>query len=126
MCSWRRSTVEHGAVLTLIWLVALGLFNSVVSAFYYVRVFKAMFLREPGRTAARTIDPADRLPIVLGTLMVVIFGLMPDWLLGPMQAAAVPMLTGSTQVDRLEAPKAKAGPRPRAAPRPRHRITARA
>ncbi len=32
----------------LIWLVALGLFNSVVSAFYYVRVLKAMFLREPG------------------------------------------------------------------------------
>ena len=25
-----------------------GLFNSVVSAFYYVRVLKAMFLREPG------------------------------------------------------------------------------
>ena len=34
--------------LTLIGLVALGLFNSVVSAFYYVRVLKAMFLRASG------------------------------------------------------------------------------
>src|SRR5208283_3232761 len=34
--------------LTLMGLVALGLMNSVVSAFYYVRVLKAMFLREPG------------------------------------------------------------------------------
>ena len=32
--------------------MALGLFNSVVSAFYYVRVLKAMFLREPGDEAA--------------------------------------------------------------------------
>ncbi len=43
---------------TLIWLVALGLFNSVVSAFYYVRVLKAMYLREPG--ARRWRRPAGR------------------------------------------------------------------
>src|SRR6185437_16348108 len=39
----------HGARLTLLWLVGLGLLNSVVSAFYYVRVLKAMFLRSPTR-----------------------------------------------------------------------------
>jgi hypothetical protein len=73
--------------------VALGLFNSVVSAFYYVRVLKAMFLREPG---AKRLAPADRgiyLPIVLATIVVVIFGVMPDSLMSVMQAAAVPMLT---------------------------------
>jgi len=78
---------------TLIWLVALGLFNSVVSAFYYVRVMKAMFLREPG---AKRLAPASRgiyLPIVLGTVVVVIFGVMPGSLMSVMQAAAVPMLT---------------------------------
>ena len=40
-----------GTRLTLIGLVALGLMNSVVSAFYYVRVLKAMFLREPAAGA---------------------------------------------------------------------------
>ncbi len=44
--------------LTLIGLVALGLINSVVSAFYYVRVLKALFLREP--TGARRLARADR------------------------------------------------------------------
>ena len=35
------------------------------------------------------------MPIVLGTIVVVIFGFMPDSLMGVMQAAAVPMLTES-------------------------------
>ena len=64
----------------------------MVSAFYYVRVLKAMFLREPGETAAGAGEPAIAVPIVLGTVVVVIFGLMPDSLMGVMQAAAVPML----------------------------------
>ena len=67
--------------ISLIWLVALGLFNSVVSAFYYVRVLKAMFLREPGEKRLAPPSRAIALPIVLGTLVVVIFGIMPDSLI---------------------------------------------
>ena len=90
--------------VTLIWLVALGLFNSVVSAFYYVRVLKAMFLREPGE---RRLAPATRhieLPIVMGTLMVVVLGVMPGMLVEPMQAAAKTMLTGQLEVKPLQSP----------------------
>jgi NADH-quinone oxidoreductase subunit N len=84
---------EESQKSTLIWLVALGLMNSVVSVFYYVRVLKAMFLREPG---ARKLAPPDRgisIPIVLGTVVVTVFGLMPASLMSMMQGAAVPMLT---------------------------------
>ena len=87
--------------VTLIWLVALGLFNSVVSAFYYVRVLKAMYLREPG---ARRLAPAGgsiQLPILLGALIMIVCGVVPDALLGPMQAAAVPMLTSSSPMPAL-------------------------
>ena len=57
---------RHADRLTLIWLVALGLFNSVVSAFYYVRVLKAMFLREPGRRGgSRRPTGSIAVPIVL-------------------------------------------------------------
>ena len=61
-CSWKRSnqTDDDRSRSRLIWLVALGLFNSVVSAFYYVRVLKAMFLREPGDEAAGPGEPGDR------------------------------------------------------------------
>ncbi len=92
--------------VTLIWLVALGLFNSVVSAFYYVRVLKAMFLREP---SAKRLAPAGRpiaVPIVLGTIVVVIFGVMPASLMNVMQAGAVPMLTDPVDVPPPRAPVA--------------------
>jgi NADH-quinone oxidoreductase subunit N len=84
--------------VTLIWLVALGLFNSVVSAFYYVRVLKAMFFRS---SSGKRLGPATRpvaAPIAIATFVVVIFGVMPDWLIGMMQAAAVPMLTTPASV----------------------------
>lgn len=83
----------------LVWLVALGLFNSVVSAFYYVRVLKAMYLREPG---ARPLAPASRpiaLPIVLGAMLMVVCGVFPDALLSSMQAAAMPMLMSSSAAE---------------------------
>ena len=80
--------------VTLIWLVALALFNSVVSAFYYVRVLKAMFLRQPGSMRLAPASRAITLPIVLGTLVVVMFGIMPDSLMRLMQAGA------ATHVDR--------------------------
>jgi NADH-quinone oxidoreductase subunit N len=99
--------------VTLIWLVALALFNSVVSAFYYVRVLKAMFFREPGAQRLAPAEAAISLPILAGTLVVIVFGLMPDWLMGVMQAAASPMLTAPVQVQRLETPaNAQAAPRP--------------
>lgn len=83
------------ASITLVGLVALGLFNSVVSAFYYVRVLKAMFLR----TGRGTIKPASRaiaVPVVIGTFVVIFFGCYPNTLLESMNVSAVEMLTSST------------------------------
>ena len=61
--------------LTLLWLVMLGLFNSVVSAFYYARVLRALFLR-PARTDAPagpgTATPwAIRVTITFATVVAV-------------------------------------------------------
>jgi NADH-quinone oxidoreductase subunit N len=119
--------------LTLIGLVALGLLNSVVSAFYYVRVLKAMFLREPSGT--RRLGSADRavaVPIAVGALVALVFGIFPSGLISVMSAAAVPMLTATAggfsssitpgggtgyatlPVDRREA--APGAARPKAAP----------
>ena len=79
--------------VSLIWLVALGLFNSVVSAFYYVRVLKAMFMRQPSEKRLAPASRAISVPIVLGTIVVVLFGIVPDSLISVMRSAAVTMLT---------------------------------
>ena len=89
--------------MTLIWLVALGLFNSVVSAFYYVRVLKAMFLREPGPKRLAAGRPADRHPDRRrhrgGRCSL---GCCPMWPMAMMQAAAVPMLTTPATVPPID------------------------
>ncbi len=81
--------------LTLMWLVALGLLNSVISAFYYVRVLKAMFLRRRSRPALAPATSAISLPIVLATVVVVAFGLYPAPLMNLMKGAGVAMLSSS-------------------------------
>lgn len=81
--------------LTLMWLVALGLLNSVVSAFYYVRVLKAMFLRPASGSAMKSPPSSVVASIVLATVVSVGFGLYPAPLINIMKSAAVPMLTAS-------------------------------
>jgi NADH-quinone oxidoreductase subunit N len=90
--------------LTLLWLVGLGLLNSVVSAFYYVRVLKAMFLRSPTRGSLGPAPMSITLPIVLGTAVVVGFGIFPTPLLNDLKDAATPMLTSSGLMLNVPAP----------------------
>jgi NADH-quinone oxidoreductase subunit N len=94
---------EHGR-LALLWLVALALLNSVVSAFYYVRVLKAMFLRQPDKEPIGPAPSGVAWPIVLSTLTVVVFGVFPAPLLEAMGQAAIPMLSSSETVATIHPP----------------------
>lgn len=83
--------------VALIWLVALGLLNSVVSAFYYVRVLKAMFLRDPGRSVLSPASTSIALPIVLATAVVIGVGVYPAPLMEMMKGASIPMLSSNAR-----------------------------
>lgn len=61
--------------LTFLWLVGLGLMNSVVSAFYYVRVLKAMFLRPSEGTKLNRASFPIGLTITVATVVSVFFGI---------------------------------------------------
>jgi NADH-quinone oxidoreductase subunit N len=86
--------------LVLLWLVGLGLLNSVVSAFYYVRVLKAMFLRPPNAMTLAAPSTAVTVPITVATVVVLGFGIYPAPLVEAMRGAAVPMLSVSGAVTR--------------------------
>jgi NADH-quinone oxidoreductase subunit N len=88
---------ESAARATLLVLVIVALVNSVISAFYYARVLRAMFLRRPeaDQTPAPDAAPPPRgvaWPIALATLVAVGFGLYPTPLVESMRAAAAAML----------------------------------
>ena len=97
--------------LTLLWLVALGLLNSVVSAFYYARVLKAMFLRPPGGRAMEAPPSSVAATILLATAVTLGFGVFPAPLLNAMKSVAVSMLSPSARaVARVVRPRAEPSP----------------
>lgn len=79
--------------VTMIGLVALGLFNSVVSAFYYIRILKAIFLRDSDRAELRWMGPEIALPLFVGTGLTLLFGFRPAALLEDMEHVAQNGLT---------------------------------
>ena len=77
-----RSAVEAGQI----WLVIIGAINTAISAFYYLRVVVAMYMREPEAELDFLAYP--RLLIVALTLAaigVVLIGILPSYFLSPAQ-----------------------------------------
>lgn len=84
--------------IILVWLVTLGLINSAVSAFYYVRVLKAMYFRSRSGMGLTRAGLAITAPVLLSTAVVVVFGLFPQPLVDLMKSAGAPMVA-STSAD---------------------------
>ena len=77
-----RSAVESGQI----WLVIIGAINTAISAFYYLRVVVAMYMREPEADLDFLAYP--RLLIVALTLAaigVILIGILPSYFLSPAQ-----------------------------------------
>jgi NADH-quinone oxidoreductase subunit N len=67
----------------LVWLTVLGLINSAIAAFYYLKIIVAIYMREPGEATAELLPPSPGLRITiwasaLGTL---VLGIFPSTLL---------------------------------------------
>ena len=66
----------------LLWLTAIGVVNSAISIFYYLRLVTAMYFKDP--TGPFTVTRSAGLTFVMAacTLLVVEMGLIPGWWLG--------------------------------------------
>ncbi|MFZ3374550.1 MAG: proton-conducting transporter membrane subunit, partial [Chthoniobacterales bacterium] len=84
-----RADGDHG----LLWLVALALFGSFVSLYYYLIVLKAIFVDQPSPTAQAlaqvSSDLLRRIIVTLLAAAILFFGIMPD-ILASRILAAVP------------------------------------
>lgn len=67
----------------LVWLTILGLANSAVAAFYYLKIIVAMYMREPDGSVAELTPPSltTRLAIWASALGVLVLGIWPNTLL---------------------------------------------
>jgi NADH-quinone oxidoreductase subunit N len=72
----------RAAVLNnLIWLVIIAVLNSVISAFYYLRVVKVMWFNEPASMEAVPSSNAPRVALVICALGVLLLGIIPGLLM---------------------------------------------
>jgi NADH-quinone oxidoreductase subunit N len=67
----------------LVWLSVLGLLNSAVGAFYYLRVMVMMYMHEPGEGASsvKPLAPSMRIALLLPAVGTLFLGIFPTWLL---------------------------------------------
>ncbi len=67
----------------LVWLTVLGLLNSAVAAYYYLRVLVVMYFKEPGESAENLPSPGAALRIAVygSAIGTVLLGIFPGWVL---------------------------------------------
>lgn len=91
---WAKIYLFGAAVdANLEWLVVIGVINSVVSAYYYLRVVKAMFLTEPASNERLAFGLPMQLAVAIGFLGTLFFGIYPTPLLNIARSAANVLLS---------------------------------
>jgi len=78
------AAVQHN----LLWLVIIAVINSVISAYYYLRVVKVMWLGEAASTEKVPSSGALRLALSLSCLGVLLLGIIPGYIMKLTQLAA--------------------------------------
>ncbi len=72
----------------LTWLVVIAVLNSVVSAFYYLRIVSIMYLGEPKSAERVTTSPALKLALGVAVAGIIFVGIVPSPLLNAAKDAA--------------------------------------
>ena len=75
----------------LVWLTVLGLLNSAVAAFYYLRVLVVMYMKEPAESseASAPAGAALQFAVYASALGTLLLGIFPGWVLDFASRAAL-------------------------------------
>ena len=76
--------VQHG----LLWLVVIAVINSVISAYYYIRVVKVMWIGQPADEEGVTSSVALRVALFLSCFGVLLLGVAPGFMMKLAELAA--------------------------------------
>jgi NADH-quinone oxidoreductase subunit N len=63
----------------LLWVVIIGIVNSAISIYYYLRIVTAMYFRDATQPFAPTRSPGLLFVIALMPLLILELGIMPGW-----------------------------------------------
>ena len=76
----------------LVWLTVLGLLNSAVAAYYYLRLLVVMYMEEPGEAvnSIQPLTPGLRAALILPAIGTVVLGVLPGTILNFAQNSTLP------------------------------------
>jgi NADH-quinone oxidoreductase subunit N len=63
----------------LIWLVIIAVINSVISAFYYLKVIKVVWMDKPAQAEPIKASPGPWIVLAISALGTIVAGLLPLW-----------------------------------------------
>ncbi len=78
----------------LTWLAVLGVVNSVVSAYYYVRIIRVMFLQSPPSEEPIRLAPASWAALTLSGAAMIWMGVAPGFILRAAEIAVAALASG--------------------------------
>jgi len=61
----------------LVWLVIIAVINSVISAYYYLRIVKTMWMDAPAGDESVSSSPAPKLSLIIACIGIVVLGIVP-------------------------------------------------
>jgi NADH-quinone oxidoreductase subunit N len=75
----------------LMWLTVLGLLNSAVAAFYYLRILVVMYFQEPGESMANlpAAGPVLKIAVFASALGTLVLGIFPSLVLDVADKGAI-------------------------------------
>ncbi|MFC2010411.1 NADH-quinone oxidoreductase subunit N [Chloroflexota bacterium] len=79
-----RGAIQNG----LLWLVIIAVLNSVISAYYYLRVVKVMWFGEPASEEKVSSSLALRLALLISAVGVLLLGILPGYIMGLAESAS--------------------------------------
>jgi len=86
---WAKIYIFDTAIeADLLWLVIVGVLNSAIAAYYYLRVARAMFAEDAATDSPVRGAPVTQAAVLLAALAVLVFGVIPSPLLTAAERAA--------------------------------------
>src|ERR1017187_5752263 len=103
----------------LVWLTVLGLLNSAVAAYYYLRVLVMMYFREPSEapTEVEPLTAGLRASLLVSAAATLFLGIFPNWGLNFARQSSplVKWRRAALSLPRPTGPRAPPEPQPRSA-----------
>jgi NADH-quinone oxidoreductase subunit N len=67
----------------MVWLTVLGLLNSAVAAYYYLRILVVMYMKEPSEAVekAEPLSAGMSAALILPAAGTLVLGIFPSWVL---------------------------------------------